>query len=57
MRYTLKYLKKQKIRKVSLYVNWPNARAIPFYYLFGFKITRLSIKKGEGEIIWMKKHL
>lgn len=57
----LKKLSKENIKKVSLWVHWTDARAIPFYYKYGFKICGVERTKGrehvpDGEdIILMEK--
>jgi N-acetylglutamate synthase-like GNAT family acetyltransferase len=42
-------LKKEKIKKVELWVHWKNTRAIPFYYQFGFRMKKVDTTKNtEG---------
>jgi N-acetylglutamate synthase-like GNAT family acetyltransferase len=54
-------LKKEKIKRIELWVHWKNSRAIPFYYQFGFHLKRITRTKGvegvpDGEdIVQMEK--
>ncbi|MBI2572459.1 GNAT family N-acetyltransferase [Candidatus Woesearchaeota archaeon] len=56
-------IESMKLRKVVLWVHWSSARAVPFYYKFGFRITKCAKTKGiEGikdgdDIIHMEKKL
>lgn len=38
----IKILQKKHISKIVLWVHWTNARAIPFYYRFGFEIKKVE---------------
>ncbi|MFH1510517.1 MAG: GNAT family N-acetyltransferase [Candidatus Woesearchaeota archaeon] len=49
------------VHKIILWVHWKNARAIPFYYKFGFKIRKvmktkqiLGVPDGE-DIIFLER--
>jgi len=39
-------LKQIGVKKITLWVHWSNAQAIPFYYRLGFRITRFSRTKN-----------
>jgi len=61
MRRLMDILSKEKIAEISLWVHWPNAAAIPFYYKFGFRIIKCARTKNifgvpDGEdIIYLEK--
>jgi len=55
--------KLKKIHRISLWVHWTNAAAIPFYYKLGFKMSKLmQTKKISGvpdgeDVICLEKYL
>lgn len=59
----LSVLKKENVKRVSLWVHWSNAASIPFYYKFGFQIKKCMKTKNisgvpDGEdIIYLEKFI
>ncbi len=54
---------KENINQITLWVHWSNARAIPFYYSFGFRIKKCTrtyhingVPNGE-DIIYLEKNI
>lgn len=42
MQSLIKILKNKQVKKISLWIHWTNARAIPFCYRFGFSLKKVS---------------
>ena len=56
-------LRKDNINRIKLWVHWTDARAIPFYYKYGFRMKRImrtrkmkDVPDGE-DIIILEKNL
>lgn len=45
MKRLINILRKDNVNKITLWVHWSNAAAIPFYYRFGFRIKKCSKTK------------